>query len=74
MTAGGFLDKDDLHRLTGAARANAQEAWLKAEGIPCKRQGTGVLVLWTHVHAWVEGRPTVSFVEPDFTSLERVRA
>ena len=70
MTAAGFLNPDDLRRLTHAARANAQEAWLKAEGIPYKRPGRDVLVLWTHVQAWIEGRPAVSLVEPDFSSLE----
>lgn len=70
MTAVGFLDPDDLRRLTHAARANAQEAWLKAEGIPYKRPGRDVLVLWAHVQAWIEDRPTVAFVEPDFSSLE----
>lgn len=71
MTTGGFLDSDDLHRLTGAARANGQEAWLKAEGVPHRREGRNLIVLWVHVQAWVERRPLVSFVEPDFSSLER---
>lgn len=69
-TQGGFLDKDDLRSISGKARIDAQEAWLKAEGIPHKRQGNRITVCWTHVHAWVEGRPLVSFVEPDFSSLE----
>lgn len=71
MSTGGFLNKEDVRRLAlGRARADAQEAWLKQEGIPFKRQGKEILVLWTHVHNWIEGRPSPSFVEPDFTSLE----
>lgn len=54
--AQGFLHKDDLRRLTGAARANAQEEFLKAQGIPYKRHGTEVLVLWVHVQGWMEGK------------------
>lgn len=69
MTQGGFLDADDLRHLTGAARVNAQEAWLRGEGIPCKREGPRLVVAWLHVHAWLEGRPPVSFVEPDLSSV-----
>lgn len=56
MTAQGFLDKPALRQLTGAARANTQEEFLKAESIPYKRRGSEVLVLWIHVQAWTEGR------------------
>jgi hypothetical protein len=69
VTSLGFLDSDDLRRLTGAARAAGQEAWLKAEGIPHKRQGARVTVAWLHVHNWLEGRPAVSFVEPDLSNV-----
>jgi hypothetical protein len=56
-TPAGFLDPDALRKLcNGAARANAQEEFLRAERIPYKRQGATVLVLWTHVQAWIEGR------------------
>lgn len=69
MTQGGFLDRDDLRRLTGAARANAQAAWLKAEGIPFKREGSRVIVVWLHVHAWLEGRPVVSSNGPNWAAV-----
>jgi hypothetical protein len=65
----GFLDDEALRRLTGWARANDQEAWLKREGLPYKR-GKHVLVLWVHVQAWIEGRPVQALVGPDFSSLE----
>lgn len=66
----GFLDDGALRRLTGRARANDQEQWLKAEGLPYKRQGKHLLVMWTHIQAWIEGRPVIAHVEPDFSSLE----
>jgi hypothetical protein len=70
-TAGGFLDQDDLRQLTGAARRAGQIAWLQAEGIPFKPGGKdAVLVAWVHVHAWLEGKPAVSFVEPDLSNVE----
>lgn len=56
MSAPGFLDKPALRQLTGAARANAQEEFLKAKGIPYKRDGREILVLWVHVQAYIEGR------------------
>ena len=71
MSTAGFLDKDDLRKMTHAAYLSSQEEWLKAEGIPYKRTGRNLLVLWAHVRNWVEGRPSVSLVEPDFSSLER---
>lgn len=53
----GILKKDDLRQLTGRAPIAAQEAWLKGEGIPCRRNGKDELIVaWTHVHAWLEGR------------------
>lgn len=38
-TATGFLKAEDLRHLTNAARADGQEAWLQARGIPHKREG-----------------------------------
>jgi hypothetical protein len=70
-TAGGFLDHDDLRQLTGAARRAGQIAWLQAEGVPFRTSGRGEpLVAWVHVHAWLEGKPPVSFVEPDLSNVE----
>ncbi len=54
MTTAGFLDDDDLARLTGRAMKSRQIAWLKAEGIPFLVNATGhPVVTW----AAVEGRP-----------------
>lgn len=56
MSAQGFLDKADLRRLCGGkARANAQEAFLKAKAIPYKREGNDITVMWVHVQAYHEG-------------------
>jgi hypothetical protein len=66
---GEFLDKTELHQLTGAARAPAQAAWLKTEGIPHKVDGKRVIVLWRHVTAWVEGRPVVSSNGPNWKAM-----
>ena len=57
MSQGEFLDKPELHQLTGYARAKAQVAWLRAEGIPFKENGRGIVVLRIHARAWVEGKP-----------------
>jgi hypothetical protein len=66
----GKLTKEELTATSGMARDSAQERWLRAEGIPFRRNARGELVvLWTHVTAWVEGRPSVRFSEPDFSSL-----
>lgn len=70
MTAAGFLDKDDLRQLTGAAQRRGQVAWLQEHGVPFKCSGKDqLLVAWKHVHAWLEGRPPVSFVEPDLSGV-----
>jgi hypothetical protein len=66
-----FLDKPELHQLTGFARVNAQAAWLKAEGIPFKSNGRGLVVLRTHARAWVEGKPlAVSSGVPNWSSVK----
>lgn len=41
----GFLSPEDLRRLTGRARANGQEDWLRTEGLPHMRRGSDVLVM-----------------------------
>jgi hypothetical protein len=65
----GFLSPDDLRRLTGRARAAGQEEWLKSEGLPHKRRGSDVLVMWVHVQGWIEGRHTSAHVEPDLSMV-----
>lgn len=69
MTQGGFLDSDDLRRLTGAARARGQADWLKAREIPHKFEDRRVIVLWQHVTAWLENRPVVSSNGPDWSKV-----
>jgi len=59
MSQGEFLDKPELHQLTGYARAKAQAAWLRAEGIPFKQNGAGLVVCRIHARNWVEGKPAV---------------
>ena len=49
MSDGEFLSKAELHQLTGAARASAQAAWLKAEGIPHQLRDKRVIVCRVHV-------------------------
>lgn len=57
MATTGFLDKPALRQLTGRGTRAGQLEWLKAEGIPCRANGKDELVVsWTHVNAWLEGR------------------
>jgi hypothetical protein len=67
----GFLSRDDLRQLTGAARQSGQCDWLRSEGIPFKlSRKDELLVTWKHVHLWIEGRHApLSYAEPDFSSL-----
>jgi hypothetical protein len=74
MSAGN-LSKAELASVSGRARIDAQEAWFREKGIPFQRNGRGdLVVLWTHVKDWVEGRPSVRFSEPDFSSLRARRS
>jgi hypothetical protein len=53
MATLGFLNDDDLIRLTGRKLKSRQIVWLKAEGIPFRVNATGhPVVTW----AAVEGR------------------
>lgn len=64
-----FLDKSELHDLTGAARATAQAEWLKAEGIPHQLRDKRLIVCRIHVRAWAEGRPVVSSGGPNWAAV-----
>jgi hypothetical protein len=66
MTQGEFLDKPELHQLTGHARAAAQAQWLTSQGIPHLVDGNRVIVSRMHVRARLEGRSVVSSCEPKF--------
>jgi hypothetical protein len=64
-----FLDKTELHQLTGAALAKGQAAWLKAEAIPHKLVDNRVIVSRLHVRAWIEGRAVVSSSGPNWAAV-----
>ncbi len=53
----GILTKDDIRAYTGRARLEDQERVLSDDGVPFKRRGRDLVVLWTHVRASIEGRP-----------------
>jgi hypothetical protein len=64
-----FLAGGETHALTGFARAAEQEAWLKGQGIPHKRDGKRVIVSRYHARAWLEGRPVVASTAPNLGAL-----
>ena len=41
--------------MTSEGKLDAQEAFLKSEGIPHKRRGRRILVSRAHVRAWIAG-------------------
>jgi hypothetical protein len=69
LAAPAFLDKDHLRALTAARGLDAQEAFLKAEGIPYQRRGSNMVVMWQHVRGWIEGKPLVSSTGPNWSAL-----
>lgn len=70
MADAEFLDKTELHALTGAARVKVQAAWLRAEGIPHQVRGSRIVVCRVHARQWVEGKPqAVSSQEPDLSCV-----
>jgi hypothetical protein len=70
VNTGEFLDKPELHQLTGHARAVAQAEWLESHGIPHLLEGKRLVVSRVHVRARLEGKPlALSFVEPDLTCV-----
>lgn len=64
-----FLSPADLHDLTGYARAAEQEAWLKHQGIPHKRDGRRIILARIHARAWLEGRSIAPMNEPNIAAL-----
>lgn len=54
-----YLDKADLHKLTGYARHGQQAQWLKEQGIAHRVDGNRVIVSRVHVQSWLEGRTVV---------------
>lgn len=55
-----YLTPQELHQLTGYARSGAQADWLNAQGIPCKQDGTRLIVSREHVRSWLEGKPVLT--------------
>ena len=47
-----YLSSQELHQLTGYARATQQSAWLKFRGIPFKQDGARIIVSRVHVQSW----------------------
>lgn len=64
----GLLTPADLRAYTGKAHREAQAKVLEADGIPYKRRGRCLVVLWTHVRASIEGRTIVSR-EPNMDAI-----
>jgi hypothetical protein len=56
VSASEFLDKTELHHLTGAARAKAQAEWLRSKAIPHQVDGCRVIVCRGDVRDWVQGK------------------
>ena len=54
-----FLTNQELHQLTGYARANLQAEWLKQHALPHRLDGRRVIISRTHVQQWLEGRTVV---------------
>jgi hypothetical protein len=51
-----YLNNQDLHQLTGYARAGKQAEWLKSSGIPHRVDGMRIIVAHSHVKSWLEGQ------------------
>lgn len=55
-----YLNGQELHQLTGYARATQQAAWLKFRGIPHKQDGPRIIASRLHIQKWIEGKPAIS--------------
>lgn len=64
-----FLTSQELHGLTGFARAAEQDAWLKDHAIPHQRDGKRVIVSRVHARAWLEGREAVASNAPNIAAI-----
>ena len=65
-----LLTPQDLHQLTGYARAAKQVTWLKANGIPFRTDGPRVIVSHRHVTNWLEGRTVALSGDFDWSSVK----
>ena len=52
-----YLNSQELHQLTGYARATQQAAWLKFRNIHHRQDGPRIIVSRVHVQGWLAGRP-----------------
>jgi hypothetical protein len=66
---GEFRDKRELRQLTGRAQVNAQTDWLRANGLPHRRDGSRLVVSRYHVRQWIQGEESVRSVEPDISRV-----
>jgi len=64
-----FLSPQELHDLTGFARAAEQDGWLKDHHIPHQRDGRRVVVSRIHARDWLEGREAVASNAPNLSAL-----
>lgn len=64
-----FLSPQELHDLTGFARAAEQDEWLKDHRIPRQRDGRRVVVSRVHARAWLEGREAVASNAPNIAAI-----
>lgn len=64
-----FLSPQELHDLTGFARAAELVDWLKDHHIPHQRDGKRVIVSRVHARAWLEGREAVASNAPNLSAL-----
>lgn len=55
-----YLSTQELHQLTGYARAAQQSSWLEGQRIPFKKDGTRIIASRVHVQAWLEGKPVIT--------------
>lgn len=65
-----YLAPQELHTLTGFARAAAQAAWLTERGVPHRRDGSRMIVSREHVRAWLEGKSTVFSAGPNWSAVK----
>ncbi len=55
-----YLAPQELHALTGYARATSQASWLTSKGIPHRLDDRRIIVSREHVRGWLEGRTVAS--------------
>ena len=61
-----YLSLQELHQITGYARARQQAAWLAEQRIPHRLDGRRVILSRLHVQAWLQGRNSVTSGGPNW--------